>query len=399
VKTRARFLVLPLLVLSGARPYASAEPPAVEPKQAPAAKSAPPRDVTALLGPIRARNDLPALAGAIVVGSRLEAAGCDGVRRRGSPEKVTLEDRWHLGSCTKAMTATLCAMLVEEKKLAWDTTLAKAFPEHAKAEKRMDAGWKGVTLEQLLTHRAGMPSDLSTDGLWGKLWQRQGTPAEQRMQLVDGVLAHAPIHPPGTKGAYSNAGVAFAGVLAERAAEQEYEALITKRLFEPLGITSAGFGAPGTPDKNDGRPAGARGHGADGKPVEPGPSSDNPPGIAPAGTVHMTIGDWGKFVALHLDGRAGRSRLLPKAAFERLHTPPKGAEPPFACGWVVLERPWGGTVLTHSGSNTMWFCVVWMSPSKDFAVLACTNTAGAAAEKACDETAWALIQDYLAAAR
>lgn len=392
MSTRARFLVLALLVLAGARPCAVAEPPVVAPKKpASAAKDAAPRDLAALLQPIRARNDLPALAGAIVVGPRLAAVGCDGVRRRGSPETVTLEDRWHLGSCTKAMTATLCAMLIEEKKLAWDTTLEKAFPEHARDPQRMDPGWKAVTLEQLLTHRAGMPSDLSTDGLRGRLWERKGTPAEQRMQLVDGVLAHAPIHPPGTQVHYSNAGVAFAGVLAERAAKQDYEALLTKRLFEPLGITSAGFGAPGTAAKNDQ----ARGHGADGKPVEPGPNADNPSSIAPAGLVHMTIGDWAKFVSLHLEGRRGRSPLLSQAAFERLHTPPKGSEQPFACGWVVLERPWGGTVLTHSGSNTMWFCVVWMSPAKDFAVLACTNTAGAAAEKGCDETAWALIQDHL----
>jgi CubicO group peptidase (beta-lactamase class C family) len=384
---RGLIRVLPLLILSGARPSGLAAAPD-KPKAAEA-----PRDVGVLLAPIRERHDLPALAAALIEGPRMTAVGCDGVRRRGSPEKVTLEDRWHLGSCTKAMTATLCAMLVEEKRLAWTTTLADAFDEYAKDAKRMDPGWKDVTLEMLLTHRAGMPASLDADGLWGRLWQQSGKPERQRMELVEGVLKHPPVHAPGSQTLYSNAGVTFAGVMAERAAKQDYEALLTKRLFEPLGITSAGFGAPGTPEVND-QP---RGHTSDKKPVEPGPNSDNPPGITPAGRVHMTIGDWAKFIALHLEGRRGRSKLLSQAGFERLHTPAPKTE--VALGWMVTERPWGGTVLTHSGSNTMWFCVVWMAPAKDFAVLACTNVAGDAGSKGCDEAVWALIQDRLRGVR
>src|SRR5262245_53367818 len=84
-----------------------------------------PRDVGAVLAPIRAKHDLPALAGAVLVGDRIVAIGVDGVRERGRPEKATTSDLWHLGSCTKAMTATVWAMLVEEGKLAWDTPLAK----------------------------------------------------------------------------------------------------------------------------------------------------------------------------------------------------------------------------------------------------------------------------------
>lgn len=369
---------------------ARAEPPAA----APAARAAP-RDLAALLKPIRERHGLPALAGAIVVGPDLVAVGCEGVRRRGSPEVVTRDDRWHLGSCTKAMTATLCALLVEEKTLAWDATLGAAFPAWAQDASRMDPAWKGVTLAHLLTHRAGVPSDLSADGLWGRLWERKGTPTEQRMELVEGVLRRPPLSAPGTKHLYSNAGFALAGVLAERAAKLDYEALMAKRLFGPLGLASAGFGPPGTVGAHD-QP---RGHRADGTPVEPGPEADNPPALAPAGTAHMSMADWAKFVSLHLEGVRGRSPLLTKASFERLHAPPPGAEPSYACGWVATERPWGGgTVLTHSGSNTLWFCVVWMAPARGFAVLAATNVAGDEAEKGCDEVAAALIAEHLEAA-
>ena len=255
-----------------------------------------------------------------------------------------------------------------------------------------------VTLDLLLNHVAGVPSDLSTDGLWGRLGERHGTPRHQRLELLDGVLRHPPVSSPGTKFLYANAGIAIAGVLAEQATDTDWEALITKRLFTPLGMTSAGFGAPGTPGSRNLRVVDQpRGHGKDGKGIEPGPAADNPPAIGPAGTVHCSIGDWAKYVSLHLEGPHGRSPLLSAGSFERLHTPLHGIESQYAFGWGVTERPWGGgTVLTHSGSNTAWFCVVWLAPARDFGVLVCTNEAGEAAPKACDEAAAALIQDHLA---
>jgi len=367
-----------LLVLAGLGSVESAPPAA-------------PRDVSALLAPLVTKHGVPALAGGIVVGPQLVAAGCDGVRRRGSPERVTLADRWHLGSCTKAMTATLCAILVEERKLAWDRTLGQSFQAHELSTWKANPAWSDVTLEQLVTHRAGVPSNLDAGGLWGRLWQRRGTPREQRQELLEGLLPQAPVSAPGSAYLYSNAGYALAGLLAERAADKDYETLITERLFTPLGITSAGFGVPGTAGKAD-QPCG---HDREGKPVEPGPKADNPPAVAPAGTVHMTLADWGRFAGLHLEGRAARSKLLPQAAFERLHTPPPKVEPTYAAGWNVTQRPWGGTVLTHSGSNTMWYCVLWLAPEKGFGVLACCNEAGTKAEEACDAAAWALIQEHL----
>ncbi len=347
-----------------------------------------PRDVSALLLPPRDRHAIPAIAGVVLRGSRVTAQGVVGVRRRGSPEPATLSDRWHLGSCTKSMTATLCALLVEDGTLAWDRTLVEGFPGLART---MDAGWRVATLEQLLTNRSGAPESLDEGGLWARLWRLSGPTPAQRLALVEGVLAHPPLTPPGTRFRYSNAGFSMAGALAEKATGVAYEALLGARLFTPLRITTAGFGAPGTAARND-EP---RGHRADGTPVEPGPGADNPEAIAPAGRVHMTIEDWAKFVGLHLEGARGTHRLLSAASFRRLHTAPPGFE--YAMGWIVADRAWAkGRVLTHAGSNTMWYCVAWVAPEVDLATLVCSNQGGDAAAKACDEASWALIQDELA---
>ena len=64
----------------------------------------------------------------------------------------------------------------------------------------------------------------------------------------------------------------------------------------------------------------------------------------------------------------------------------------YAYGWGSANRPWGGgRVLTHSGSNTMWYCTIWLAPERGFGVLAVTNLGGDAAAQACDKTCAALI--------
>src|SRR5215210_1082981 len=71
-------------------------------------------DVSAQLADVVGRFDVPGMVAAVIEGDRVVAAGAAGVRSRGGRERVTLADQFHIGSCTKAMTATVCAMLVEE---------------------------------------------------------------------------------------------------------------------------------------------------------------------------------------------------------------------------------------------------------------------------------------------
>lgn len=357
----------------------------------PAAAAPVPRDVSAILAPLIERHHVPGMVAATIRGSSIVAEGAAGVREAGNPRRVRLGDQFHIGSCTKAMTATLCAMLVEEGKLSWDTTVEQAFPE---LRQKMDPGWRNATLQLLLQNRGGAPANLDAGGLWSRLWAFNGTPEEARQLLTAGVLSRPPEAEPGTKFIYSNAGFAIAGHMAERAMHRPWEQLLRERLIKPLGMSSAGFGAPGRAATLD-QP---RGHKASGEPVEPGPGADNPVAIGPAGIVHCTVGDWAKFVALHLDGARGRARLLTARTFAILHTPPQGQD--YAMGWGVTDRSWaGGTTLTHAGSNTMWYCVTWIAPKKDFAVLVMCNQGGDEAAKACDEAASALIQDYLGHAK
>ena len=50
---------------------------------------------------------------------------------------------------------------------------------------------------------------------------------------------------------YSNQGYAIVGAMLEKITGQDYETLMTEKLFKPLHMDTAGFGPPGTTDKVD----------------------------------------------------------------------------------------------------------------------------------------------------
>lgn len=346
-------------------------------------KAAEEKSLGGLLDPIRQKHGVPALGGAIVTSKGLDAIGVVGVRKAGTEIAATADDKWHLGSDTKAMTALLIAALMEQGRLKWETTIEKAFPDLAVS---MSPAFKKINLLELLSHRAGLPANL----FWG-LIPRTQTIKEQRLASLKAASTAKLDSEPGTKYLYSNLGYVIAGAMAEAAASASWEVLIKRILFQPLGMESAGFGGVGTPGQID-QPWG---HTADGKPVKDnGPDMDNPPVLGPAGRVHCTLSDWAKFIADWLRGARGEKALLKPDTYRILQTPPFGGD--YALGWVVVEREWGGgKVLTHAGSNTTNLAVAWLAPLRDFAVLVVTNQGGPAAFKACDEAASSLINLYL----
>ena len=341
---------------------------------------------------IRERHQLPALASAVIVDGKLLAVSVVGTRKAGAEIPVTVNDKFHLGSDTKSMTASLIALLVKDGKLQWEATIGDVFPDLFK-DKTVNPMWRDVTLLQLLSHRSGLSgASWARNKSFLEMHRLPGTPMQQRAVYVKQMLQEEPANKPGEKYQYSNAGYAIAGAMAETVMGKPYENLMQTRLFAPLGITSAGFGAMGTPGKTD-QPWQHRKEGDKIVPIEPGAMSDNPPVIAPAGTVHMTLSDWAKYILAHFDSD-DKDALFSPAMLKTLHTPHFGGD--YALGWIATDRPWGdGRVFTHAGSNGQNFATVWMAPKKKFAVLVVTNIGGDEAAQACDEVAATTIQLFL----
>ena len=347
----------------------------------------PTMDDTKKLESIRLKCNVPALAVAVVSEGKIVAANAVGFRKQGGRERVELGDKFHMGSLTKSMTATLAARLVEDGKIAWTTTVGEVFPEF---KNRIHPDYINVTLEQFLSQRSGAPGAPPNE-LWAEAWKAKGGPKTQRLEFVKGLLALKPEVPPNTKHIYSKQGYAIAGVMLEKKTGVPWEDLMRKYLFEPLAMKSAGFGAPATKRKVD-QPWGHAGL----RPVAPeDPQSDNPVAMGPAGIVHCSIEDLARYAAFHLAGDRGEGKLLKPETFKKLHTA-VAANDDYALGWKVLQRPWAnGSALWHNGTNTMFYAVVWIAPGRNFAVVTATNAGGENGAKACDEATAAMIQKFL----
>lgn len=327
------------------------------------------------LKPIRLANGVPGLIAGIAIPGRATRVGAVGVRKVRSPEGFGAGDLVHLGSCTKAMTATMIGGVVEEGKLAWKSTLSEVFPDVA-----MHEDFRRVTLTQLLTHRSGMPANTNWWGLQG------ATTTLQRRDALQAAVKTPPKEKPGTKFLYSNLGYAIAGLMAETVTNRPWEDLMRDRVFSPLRMTSAGFGAPGMRGEVDQPWGHVR---VLGQAISS--QRDNAPALGPAGTVHCTMSDWAKFLILHVNGARGdKTPILCPETFRELQTPPPGET--YAKGWHETDRPWaGGRTLTHTGSNTSWFCTAWIAPQRNFALFSAANEGGVRAATATDQAVAAMI--------
>jgi CubicO group peptidase (beta-lactamase class C family) len=374
------------------------------------------------------------IAAAVLRGERIIAQGAAGVRKRGSAERITFGDQFHLGSCTKAMTATLVAMLVEEGKVSWTTTLSELFADKVKP---MHPAWEKVTLRQLLAHRAGLRFDPDGPAQVFDLLRapyaslrcfmvmpaaRLGTVPEQRLEVARQTLSGPPGTASDTKYWYSNEGYVLAGAVLEHLTGRAWEDLMRERLFQPLGISTGGFGRPGTAGKTD-QPWG---HSAFvGKPIDPGsPAAQFPLHYGPAGLAHMTVTDWAKFIALHLRGDPANPHcqpaLLKRDTFAELHAlaPPyskawlvRGATwlatgdasrlASYRAGWLISTSSWArgtrpgdtGRRLWHGGSDGISHSIVCIAPEIDFAVFAACNGPATAIWKT-RQTVKAFIQTF-----
>jgi D-alanyl-D-alanine carboxypeptidase len=328
---------------------------------------------------IRKEYGLPALAAAEFRDGKMVFSAFDGVRKIGDPTPVQPSDQFHLGSNTKAMTASLIGMLIEDGKLRWDTTLSQIFPNL-----RIHPGYQNATIEMLLAHRAGLPANVQDKTLWDSLWDPTVGAVVGRKRVLESVLTSPPVSSPGAEYRYSNVGYMILGSVIEEVAKTSWESFIQLRLFEPLKMDSCGFGPAGDPTAAI--PDEPWGHTTKDSiliPVFPDLKGDNPPAMNSAARVHCSFADWAKFLQMHVDGFNGKQNLLLKpSTFEKLHTPYPGQEYTYG-GWILTKRPWaGGPVLFHEGSNTFSFSQVWIGPLKNTFFIGASNVSNNAARNA-----------------
>ena len=315
---------------------------------------------------IRAQYDLPAMATLLIHDGQLIEKSAVGKRSVDADTPVTSGDQWHIGSNTKSMTATLALLLVKEGLIGWDTTLGEMFPDLIGV---MRPEYENVRLDMLLSHTSGLPIELPN---YSTYYDDHRPLYVQRRAFVEDLLQLPSKSGPGQLD-YSNAGYIVAGAMLEQATGLSWEALIQACLFQPLAMTTAGFGAPDTLGRL-GQPLG-HSESLFGKwvPVDPadGQTADNAPMLGPAGTVHAALDDMAAYLTLHLSYLRGQSVAgFPQAGdAEKLYEPYPGTH--YALGWEVLSDK----VILHNGSNTFWYSVMLVDGEKNTAFFAAVNAA------------------------
>jgi CubicO group peptidase (beta-lactamase class C family) len=268
-----------------------------------------------------------------------------GVRRADRDETVGLGDRFHLGSVTKSLNATLIATLVDEGRLRWDETMEEMFPEWP-----IHRSLRAATLAELLAHRSGL-AGFRDQGELADAPALYGEPASQRAQFARWLIARKA---EGERGAYlySNAGVSVAAAAAERVTGKPWEALMRERVFAPLGMKNAGFGWPARDREHE--PWGHHLRGARREPHDPRGAYEVGAVIAPAADIHLSIGDLGRFLADQARGLAGKPALLKAETYRRMHAM-DGGEP---LGWMRRRTRDGHAMSAHDGSAETFYAIV-----------------------------------------
>lgn len=306
-----------------------------------------------------------AFGAAYAFGSEAPQVMVAGPRTRHGGGLVQPDSPFHIGSISKSFTATLVMQLDQEGRLSLTAPIGTylngpKYPLHPT--------WAALTLEQLLSHTAGLKANASL----GEMVQRRAeSPAAGRVRVLSALWQNPVPHRAG-KMRYSNLGYVLAGVVAEEVTGQSWEDQVQARYGRKLGLRSLGFGAPDAANA----PLGHVGIMGVKKPVAADVAeADNPAWMGPAGTIHMTMGDLARWGQVHLQACKGAApRFLSAANCQRLWTP---VSKNYGLGWIIEQPKRLGPKRWHNGSNNRWFAVLAVYPERDLVVATASNHATA----------------------
>jgi len=313
---------------------------------------------------------IPALAIAVIKDDSVVFSKGYGVLQKGTSQPANEHTRFAIGSTTKAMTSAAIAMLVDEGKLKLDDPVTKYIPEL-----QLSDPWvtRELTIRDLLTHRSGLPG---TDLFWASSWKYSQADVIRALRHIQPTASFR------SEWQYHNVLYALNGLIIERVSGMPWEQFVTKRIFEPLGMTETEPLVSMIRDK----PNVAVPHALinDSVAVVPIRSTD---GVASAGSAWSSVSDMAKWMRFVIDsGRVGDKRLIQQQTFAELVTPQiqapmaeypalQIAKPDFfsyGLGWFIQDYR-GQQVWMHTGSINGLCAIIGIEPNKRLGVYVLEN--------------------------
>jgi len=310
---------------------------------------------------IRNTFHIPELSYAVVSGKNALEIEAIGRHSISLSDTATLEDRFHLGSNTKAMTAFMIAKYVEEGKLKWSTKFFEIFPQW-KAESK--PAYYNITLKDLLSHRAMIQPFQGEDD--PTIPDFKGTKQQKRELFGKFVLTLDPVeldslHP----FVYSNADYTLATLMLEKVTGKSWEQLVEKVFNKDLKL-DVKLSWPENQKQKD-----TWGHVYENNELIPVPSITDYhlDYTEPAGDLNMKLNDYIKFIQLNLQGLQGQDNYLKAETYKFIH---KGVEN-YSLGWFNIYEN-GKELSTHSGTAGTYYTLVHIDRLKNIAYIIFTNS-------------------------
>jgi CubicO group peptidase (beta-lactamase class C family) len=329
---------------------------------------------------------LPGLVIGVVVDGELAHGRGFGVTDLETQAKPDADTVYRIGSLTKSFTALAVLALRDDGALALDDPLARFLPEAAGlVYPTRDA--PPITLRQILTHTSGLPRVGNFDA---HRPDREGVSEEELARSLSGFALESP---PGSAFSYSNLGYGLLGLAAGRAARAPLRALVTKRILEPLGMTSTGWDRAGVPAARIATPYRRGASGA----LEPA-ITPTLGAIDPAGGLYSSLRDMARYVAFQLSAypprdapdtgpvrrssvrEAHQNALRSGGLRVRLREAPAPGEglvtasaSSYGYGWLVAETCDFDHIVEHNGAIDGYSAFVTFLPESGVGLVALAN--------------------------
>jgi CubicO group peptidase (beta-lactamase class C family) len=285
---------------------------------------------------------------------------------------LTVDQKVHMASSSKPVTATMLMMLADQKKLTLDDPIEKYLPEFKGIRLKGKPVVKPPTIRHVLCNMSGLPGDFLAESVLKRLRKGPGKDpdelkvkekgtsdagffssrnrslAESVRVLAEGGLATEP----GTEFHYCTMGFNVAARVAEVAAKRPFEDLIRAELFEPMGMNETRYTSFGL------------------QAMSPSAVLKNGESrfIMAGGGMTSTLDDFAAFYQMHLNGGTYRNRRIlshesattmhtRQAKLELLMAGPYGNDYGLAFFLDKLDERSEARVITHPGlfGTTPWF--------------------------------------------
>ncbi|KAF9541282.1 hypothetical protein EC957_003238 [Mortierella hygrophila] len=330
-------------------------------------------NLPAVLEKARVDGGIPGMSVAIMHKGELVFA--QGFGKRNFKDPFTRETVSYIASVTKAFTATAIGELVAEGKVDWDTTpVSEYLPEFQLKDPILTSQ---LTFADMLSHRTPVPP---IELAWFRSKEATRTHITQLRHLD---LPSSKLSPTVN---YSNIIYAVAGEAAANVTGMSYQELIKVKLFEPLGLKSAGLSQlemAKQPDFAMPYDAATFEDARNGI-HEEGYIDEIPMAYAPAADIYMNVMDlakWGRIILKEgeLDGKQVLNKesiqeTLKPHNIENLLQRRRDFAPTmgYGFGWM-LDSYKGRTIIQHSGCYAGYCSNLAFYPDDDLVIAHLTN--------------------------